>query len=169
MDGYVGKLLFVDLGTMTFEERPLEESLARDFLGGPGIGAKVLYDEMPAKTDVYAPESMIGFVSGALNETGSLLAGRYTVVCKSPVTNGWNDANSGGFFGPTMKKAGYDAIFVKGISKTPVYILIDEGKVEFRDASALWGKTVSEVEKAIFEELGDDSICVAQTGPAGET
>jgi len=167
MKGYIGKLLFVDLGSGKIEERPLDEAVARDFLGGPGLGAKIMYDEMPAKTDVFAPESVIGFVSGALNDTGAILAGRYTVVCKSPVTNGWNDANSGGMFGPMMRRSGYDAIFVKGISPKPVYIYINDGKTEIRDASDLWGKTVQEVEKILYAELGD-KVCIAQTGPAGE-
>ena len=167
MNGYIGKLLFVDLGDGTIEERPLDEAVARNFLGGPGLGAKILYDEMPAKTDVFAPESMIGFVSGSLNDTGAILAGRYTVVCKSPVTNGWNDANSGGMFGPMMRRSGYDAVFVKGISPKPVYLYINDGKAEIRDASALWGKTVQEVEKLIFAELGE-KVCIAQTGVAGE-
>jgi len=168
MNAYNGKLLFIDLGSQKIEERPLDEAVARDFLGGTGLGAKILYEEMPANTDVYAPESMIGFVTGPANETGTHLGGRYIFVSKSPVTNGWNDANSGGFFGPMLKKAGYDAVFMKGISPKPVYVFIDEGKVSFRDASALWGKTVTEVEKAIFAELGDEKVCVAQVGPAGE-
>ena len=170
MNGYNGKLLFIDLGSQKIEERPLDEAVARNFLGGAALGAKVLYDEMPAKTPWDAPESMIGFVAAPSNETGTLIGGRYMFVSKSPVTNGWNDANSGGVFGPTLKKAGYDAVFVKGISPKPVYIFIDEGKVSFHDASALWGKdkTVTEVEAAIFAELGDDKVCIAQVGAAGE-
>ena len=168
MDGLMGKLLFINLGSGKTEERPLDATIAKNFLGGPGLGAKILFDEMHANTAPFAPESMIGFVAGPLNGTGSLLAGRYTFVSKSPVTNGWNDANSGGFFGPMMKKAGYDAIFINGISQKPVYIFIDDEKVEFRDASALWGKTISDVETAIKKELGDDKVCIAQVGPAGE-
>ena len=167
INGFMGKLLFVDLGSGEIEERPLDEAVAKNYLGGPGLGAKILYDEMPGKTDIYAPESMIGFVSGVLNETGSFLGGRYTVVSKSPVTNGWNDANSGGMFGPMLKRSGYDAVFVKGISEKPVYIYINEGKAEIRDASALWGKPVTEVEKALFAELGD-KVVIAQTGIGGE-
>jgi len=168
MKGYAGKLLFVDLTTKTTEVRDLPTEWARDFMGGPSLGAKILYNEMPPKTDPFSPESLLGFVSGPANGMGAQLGGRYTVVCKSPVTGGWNDANSGGTFGPRMRKAGYDAVFVKGISDTPVYVFVDSGKVEIRDASHLWGKTTIDTENAIKEELGDNNIGIALIAPAGE-
>jgi aldehyde:ferredoxin oxidoreductase len=168
MYGYVGKLLFIDLTSKTYEVRDLDEQVARDFVGGPALGAKILFDEMPAKTDVFAPESMLGFVTGPTNGTGALMGGRYTVVSKSPVTNGWNDANSGGNFGPLLRKSGYDAVFFKGISEKPVYVLIDNGKVEFRDAATLWGLTTIEAEDAIKNELNDKNVGIALIGPAGE-
>lgn len=168
MHGYIGKLLFVNLSEKTWEARQLSEETAKNFIGGPALGAKILYDEMPANTDVFALESMIGFVSGPTNGTGPLMGGRYTVVSKSPVTGGWNDANSGGHFGPIMRKSGYDGIFVKGISDKPVYIFVDNGNVEIRDASHLWGMTVSETEKAIKAELGDNKLGIALIGPGGE-
>ena len=168
MDGLMGKILFMDLETGKTEARALDEALARDFLGGPALGAKILYDEMPPHTDPFAPESVLGFVSGALNDTGAFMAGRCTVVSKSPVTNGWNDANVGGMFGPMLKKTGFDAVFFKGISPKPVYVFLDDEKVEIRDATGLWGKTVAAAENAIKEELGDRKVCVAQVGPAGE-
>ncbi len=168
MYGYTGKLLFVDLTTSTNEVRSLDEATAKNYVGGPSLGAKILYDEMPANVHAFSPDSMIGFVSGPTNGTGAFLGGRYTVVSKSPVTGGWNDANSGGNFGPLMKKAGFDAVFVKGISEKPVYIFVDNGKVEIRDASALWGKTTAETEQAIKDELGDQRVGIALIGPAGE-
>ncbi|MDR0310435.1 MAG: aldehyde ferredoxin oxidoreductase, partial [Acidobacteriota bacterium] len=168
MKGYAGKLLFVDLSAGTTEVRDLPSDWARDFIGGPSLGAKILYNEMPANTDPFSPQSVFGFVSGPANAMGAQLGGRYTVVCKSPVTGGWNDANSGGSFGPRMKKAGYDAVFVKGICDKPSYIFIDNGKVEIRDASHLWGKTTTEAEDAIREEIGDKNIGVALIAPAGE-
>ena len=168
MYGYVGKLLFVDLTNRTFEVRDLDEKAARDYVGGLSLGAKILYDEMPAKTPVFAPESMIGFVSSPANGTGPFMGGRFTVVSKSPVTGGFNDASAGGNFGPLMKRAGYDAIFFKGISEKPVYVFIDDGKVEFRDATHLWGKTTMALERAIKEELGDPKVAIASIGPGGE-
>ena len=168
MKGYTGKLLFVDLSSKTAEVRDLPPDIARNFLGGPSLGAKILYNEMKAHTDPFSPESVLGFVSGPANGTGAFLGGRYTVVCKSPVTGGWNDANSGGSFGPRMRKAGYDAVFVKGVSEKPSYIFVDNGKVEIRDATHLWGKTSIDTENALREEIGDKNIGVALIAPAGE-
>ncbi len=167
MHGYMGKLLFIDLTTGETRVEPLKEEDARNFLGGPGLGAKILYDRMPAHTDVFGEESMLGFVSGPLNNTGALFGGRYTVVSKSPVTGGWNDANSGGFFGQHLRESGYDAIFVSGISPKPVYILVDEGTVQILDAADLWGLRTSDCEKRLKEKYGKNSG-VAQIGPAGE-
>ena len=168
MYGFAGKLLFIDLTNKTYNVEELSEQDARNFLGGHGLGAKVLFDRMPANTPVFAPESMLGFCTGPTNGSAALFGGRYTVVSKSPVTNAWNDANSGGNFGPQLKRAGYDAVFFSGISEKPVYVLIDNGAVEFRDASAIWGKTVIDTENAIRAELGDDKVGIAMIGPAGE-
>ena len=147
--GYLGKMLFVDLSRKEIQERELTEDLAKRFIGGYGVGARVLYDLMKPGVDPLGPENVIGFVTGPLNGTGAFMGGRYTVVCKSPVTHGWNDANSGGFFGPELKKAGYDAVFVSGASENPVYLWINDGKAEIRDASNLWGLDTAETLKAM--------------------
>ena len=165
--GYIGKMLFVNLTKKTYEVRELTEELARNFLGGYGIGARILYDEMPANCDAFDEKSMFGIVTGPTNGTNALFGGRYTVVSKSPVTGGWNDANSGGYFSPKLKASGFDAVFVNGISDKPVYIFIDDGKVEIRDASHLWGLTSIAFEEKIEEECGKD-VKSAFVGPAGE-
>lgn len=167
MYGYMGKLLFINLTTGKTEVELLKEEDALNFLGGPGLGAKILYERMPAHADVFGEDSMLGFVSGPLNNTKALFGGRYTVVSKSPVTGGWNDANSGGFFGERLRKSGYDAIFVSGISPKPVYILVDEGEVHIEDATNLWGMKTGESETWLKEKYGKDAG-VAQIGPAGE-
>jgi aldehyde:ferredoxin oxidoreductase len=123
---------------------------------------------MPANTDAYAPESVIGFLTSPANGTGTLMGCRYTVVSKSPVYDGWNDANSGGSFGPLLKGSGFDAVFIKGISPEPVYIFLDDGKIEIRDAVQFWGLTVEAAEVAIKEKIGDSKIGIALIGPAGE-
>jgi aldehyde:ferredoxin oxidoreductase len=168
MYGYSGKMLYVDLTKASFEEHELPEQMARDFIGGYGIGAKVLFDMMAPGTDALGPDNVLGFTTGPLTGTGALFSGRYTVVCKSPVTGGWNDANSGGYFGPELKKAGYDCVFIKGASPKPVYIWINDGEVAIKDASHLWGKTVEETEGALKAELGDADVQGAVIGPAGE-
>lgn len=165
--GYMGKLLFVDLSSKTWEIRELSEELARNFIGGHGLGAKILYDEMPAGTDVFAPESMVGFVSGPMSASRAFFGGRYMVVSKSPVTGLWNDCNSGGYFGAKLRHSGFDGVFVKGISDTPVYLYLNNGEVEIRDASHLWGKTVIQTEEILRKEVGKN-MNAAIIGPAGE-
>jgi aldehyde:ferredoxin oxidoreductase len=166
--GYAGKLLFVDLTKGTYEERGLSEDMARDFIGGYGIGARVLYDMMKPGVDPLGPGNVLGFISGPLNATGALFGGRYTVVCKSPVTGEWNDANSGGFFGPELKRSGFDAVFVSGAATKPVYIFINDGKVEIRDAKAIWGKDCTDALDALIQETGERNLRAALIGPAGE-
>ena len=168
MYGHIGKVLIADLSDQTYVIEDLDPGWARDFLGGPSLGARYLYELMPANTPVFSPESVLGFVTGPVNGSRANMGGRYTVVSKSPVTGGFNDSSSGGNFGPSMKRAGFDAIFVKGISQKPVYIFVDDGKVEFRDASALWGKTTIDTETALKAEIGDKTICAALIAPAGE-
>lgn len=167
MNGYMGKLLFVDLSKREIHTEELDEETARLFLGGQGLGAKILYERMPAHAGVFGPDSMIGFVSGPLNNTGALFGGRYTVVSKSPVTGGWNDANSGGHFGQRLRRSGFDAIFVNGVSDRPVYLFVDDGNAALRDAADLWGMTVREAEAVFAERHGKDAG-VALIGPAGE-
>ena len=166
--GYVGKMLFVNLTDGTFEERPLPDDMAVQFLGGLGLGARVLYDMMKPGADPLGPDNVLGFVTGPLNATGAVFSGRYMVVCKSPVTGAWNDANSGGYFGPELKKAGFDAVFVSGAAKKPVYIWINDGVVEIRDAAGLWGKDSTETLQALIGETGQQKLRAALIGPSGE-
>ena len=116
MYGYNGKVLMLNMTDHTYTVEPLNEEWARDFIGGASLGARYLYEMMPAKTPVYAPESVLGFVTGPTNGSKALLGARCTVVHKSPVTLGWNDSSVGGNFGPSMRKAGFDAIFAVGKS-----------------------------------------------------
>ncbi|MBQ9814968.1 MAG: hypothetical protein IJM53_04665 [Lachnospiraceae bacterium] len=168
MKGYTGRILFVDLTNKEICEEALEEQTARWFLGGPGLGAYYIFRDMPGKADVFGPESVVGFVNGACVGTGACYANRLYVCSKSPVTGGWNDCNLGGLLGTEMKKAGFDAIFVRGISETPVYIHIKEGKVSLKDASEIWGKTISETEKYLSEQLEIKNLHAVIIGPAGE-
>ena len=165
--GYAGKMLFVNLSTREIETRELKEEDVKNFLGGYGLGAKVLYEEMPADCDPFGEESMLGIVTGPFNGTGAFFGSRYMVVSKSPVTGGWNDANSGGYFSPKLKAAGYDAVFVKGIAKDPVYIFIEDGKAEIRDAKNLWGLNSKAFDEAIEKECGKD-VKAAYISRAGE-
>jgi len=165
--GYNGKVLFVDLTSGSIKEESLPEKVYRDFIGGQGLGVRILYERMRPKTDPLGPDNMLGFLTGPL--TGTAIHGaRYQLVGKSPVTGGWGDANSGGSFAPELKAAGYDAVFFSGISPKPVYLFLHDGKAELKDATRLWGKDTVETEEGIRGELGDKRVKVACIGPAGE-
>ena len=166
--GYAGKLLFVDLTHGAVNEKPLSETLAVQYLGGYGVGARILFEMMKGGADPLGPDNVLGFVSGPLNATGALFGGRYMVVCKSPITGGWNDANSGGYFGPQMKRAGFDAVFVSGKAKKPVYLFIKDGKTEIRDAKNIWGKDCVEGHDLLIQETGEPNLRAALIGPGGE-
>ena len=165
--GYLGKVLSVDLSNHHIEVQELDESLYRDFLGGYGLGARYIYDHQEAGLDPFDASSVLGFVCGPLTGTPAITGNRYAVVGKSPLTKGWGDANSGGSFGPALKFAGYDAIFLHGIADRPTSLCIDDGLAQFKDAQGLWGLDAVETEERLRAELGED-IHVACIGPAGE-
>jgi aldehyde:ferredoxin oxidoreductase len=165
--GYLGKLLFVDLTSGQIKEEAPDEGLYRDFIGGYGMGARVLYSRQRGGVDALGPENTLGFMTGPLTGTPTPLGSRYAVVGKSPLTGSWGDANCGGEFGPYLKFAGYDGVFFTGISPEPVYLYIDNGKAELWEARHLWGKSTFEAEDTIKEEVGSDARVIA-IGPAGE-
>ncbi|MBP1622324.1 MAG: aor 11 [Acidobacteria bacterium] len=168
LGGYAGKVLFVDLSKGSIHEEPLPEKICREFVGGYGLGIRILYERMKPRVEPFGEGNILGIVTGVLTATSVPGSGRYGVVTKSPMTGAWSESNAGGTFGPELKTAGYDAIFFSGISPEPVYLLISDGKVELRDASKLWGKDTYETEECIHAETGDRRLKVACIGPAGE-
>jgi len=168
LGGYAGKILFVDLTTGKAKEETPPESLYRDFIGGTGLGVRILYERMKPKAEPLGPENILGFVTGPLTATPTPGSGRFTVVTKSPLTGAWADANAGGFWGPELKWAGYDGVFISGASPKPVYLFISGGKAEIKDASHLWGKDANETDDILQKELGKLQARVACIGPAGE-
>jgi aldehyde:ferredoxin oxidoreductase len=166
--GYCGRILLVDLSEGEIEELKPSEQTYRRFIGGTGLGVKFLYEKMKTGIDPLGHENILGFVTGPLTGTSVPGSGRFTVVSKSPLTNAWADSNSGGYWGPELKYAGYDAVFIKGVGKKPLYLHIFEGKAELRDASDLWGKNTRETDEILRKELGDEKAKVACIGPAGE-
>jgi aldehyde:ferredoxin oxidoreductase len=165
---YAGKVLFVDLSGGTIKEETPPESVYRGFIGGNGLGVRILYERMKARTDPLGPESIIGFVVGSLTGTTAPGSGRHMLVAKSPLTGTWAESNSGGSFGPELKTAGYDAVFFSGISPRPVYLLLKNGKAELRDASRLWGRDAYETQDLLFEEFNDERMKISCIGPSGE-
>jgi len=168
-NGYMGKILKVDLSDGRIEEQRIPDSVYHKLLSGSGLGSFMLYNHVPAGADPLGPDNMLGFVSGILTGTGSLFTGRWMVVGKSPLTGGYGEANCGGNFSPAIKRCGYDGIFFTGISETPVYLYISKGKAELRDAAHLWGMdAIATEEKLIADLTRKRKPKVACIGPAGE-
>ncbi|MFH0825085.1 MAG: aldehyde ferredoxin oxidoreductase family protein [Pseudomonadota bacterium] len=165
--GYWGKICFVDLssGEAVFEEQ--EDLMHERFLSGVGLGAKVFWDRMKPACDALGPENLLGITTGLLTDTRSVFTGRFTVVGKSPASKGWGDANCGGYFAPSLKRCGVDAVFFSGRSERPVYVLMNDESAQILDASDLWGKDTLETEAALRDRHGKGAQ-VACIGPAGE-
>ena len=163
---YNGKILNVDLSSGEATPETLDDQFYKDYLGGYGIGARILFDRIPVGADPLGPDNVLGLVPGLLTGT-PIFGNRFQAVCKSPSTGGWGDANCGGDFGPYLKFAGWDGIFMSGISDKPVFILIDDDKVTIEDASDYWGLGAIEVEKK-FKDVYGKKTSVACIGPSGE-
>ncbi len=165
--GYAGKVLFVDLSKGEIRAEKLEEKVCRDFIGGYGLGARILFSRQKGGVDPLGPENILGFVTGPLTGTPALFGSKYMVVGKSPLTGTWGGANAGGDFGANLKFAGYDAVFCTGVAEKAAYLFIEDGTAEIRDARHLWGKDTYETEDALKSQLGE-KVREACIGPAGE-
>ncbi len=166
--GYFGQVLFVDLSTGTITEESRDAAYYRTYLGGYGVGVETLFRRMERGVDPLGPKNILGFTTGLLTGTNAPFSGRYCVVGKSPLTGGWGDANSGGFVGPALKRTGYDAVFFTGRAEEPVYLFIEDGHPELRDARALWGEDCYRTDELIRKETGVRRAKIASIGPAGE-
>lgn len=165
--GYMRKFLWVNLSDGALREETPDESLLVNFIGGYGVAARVLYNRIPPKVDPLGPENILGFITGPLTGTVAPTGTRWTVVAKSPLTNGWGDANGSGFFGVALKGSGFDAVFFTGVADHPVYLYLEDGLAELRDASSLWGMDTYQIEDWVKTNLGKD-VEAACIGPAGE-
>jgi len=167
LGGYAGKILHVDLTRKEAVNKHLDVEVAKRFIGGRGLGAKILYDFVKPKTDPLGPENILVFATGPL--TGTTAPGsKMSVVAKSPLTGGYADSTIGGFLGAEIKFAGYDALVIHGKSQKPTYILIEDDSVLFQDAVDLWGEGCFATETEIKEMLRDKKVRVASIGIAGE-
>jgi aldehyde:ferredoxin oxidoreductase len=166
--GYNGKILRVDLsrGNMAVIENA--PGFYRTYLGGGLLGTYYVYKETQPGVDPLSEGNVLVFAPSVA--TGAAVAGvsRFNISAKSPLTHAIGDSQCGGDWGPKLKHAGFDALVITGRAEKPVYLWIDQGKTEIRDASHLWGKVTGEAQALIREELGDDKIAVAQIGPGGE-
>jgi aldehyde:ferredoxin oxidoreductase len=166
-NGLMGKILRVNLTKGEIHKEDTRQDWARKFLGGAGLATRHLYDEVPQGADPLGPENLLIFMTGPLTGTSSGSASRYSVVSKSPLTGVWGQANSGGSFGPALKRSGFDGIIFEGISPQPVYLEIVNGEAELRPAEHLWGMTVPETED-FLQGNGGYKFTFASIGPGGE-
>ena len=168
MDGYAGTILYMDLSRNTVTKKPFPPELKRLYLGGRGIGVRLITDMVPADTDPLSEKSVIVFATGPLTGSGVPLGARHQVVAKSPLNDTLCSSDSGAFFGHELKTAGFDAVVVSGRAKKPVYLWLSNGDAEIRDATPYWGMTVNETTRGIQKDLGDPHIRITCIGPAGE-
>ena len=168
MAGWTGKLLRVNLSTGEHQPEDINQDWLRDYVGGRGLGARYLLEEMDPTADALSPENKLIFATGPLTGTPVPCGARYMVVTKGALTNAITTSNSGGHWGPELKFAGYDLLILEGAAPRPSYLYIYDDHVEIRDASAYWGKGVWFTEDGLRRELGVPQLRVACIGPAGE-
>ncbi len=168
MSGWTGKLLRVDLtkGKCSTEEIPAE--WRREYVGGRGLATRYLYEEMDPTVDPLSPENKLIFATGPLTGTPVPCGARYMVVTKGALTNAITTSNSGGFWGPELKFAGYDLVILEGRAARPTYLYIYDDVVELRDATTYWGLGVFETEDRLRTDTGLPQLRVAGIGPGGE-
>ncbi len=166
--GYMGKFLRVNLSDGTIKEEKFSDEVLKNYIGGRGLGVRILYDELKPGTDPLSPENKILIMTGPLTGTAAPQSGRWCSVTKSPLTGTIHDSHSGGSFGPELKFSGFDGIIIEGAAEKPVYLWIHDGEAEIRKADHLWGKDTHTTTDMIIKELGDPNIKVACIGPAGE-
>jgi len=168
MYGTSARILRVNLTSSEIQVQTLSEDFYRLYPGGKALAGYFLLTEMPAHVDPFAPENLLVFACGLLTGAPVSTATRYIVSARSPLTGAYGESEAGGFWGPELKMAGYEAILVTGRAPQPVYLWIHDDQVEIRPAEHLWGRTTADVQQAIRSELGDERIRVLQTGIAGE-
>lgn len=168
--GVTGKILRVDLTSKSTAVESLSEETLRRYMGGTGLGAKILYDEVPPGVEWSDPENRLILASGPLGGTKVSGSGIFSVVTKGALTNGAATSQANGFFGAYLKFCGLDGIILQGAAKELSYLYISDGTVEIRDATHLAGKNTWETEDLIKEELGqtEHQMSVFGIGPAGE-
>lgn len=164
--GYIGKILRVNLGKGTIKNEKIPDETLKKFIGGRGLGVKIMYDELEPGIDPLSPENKIALLTGPVTGTPAPESGRWSSVTKSPLTGTIHDSNSGGDFGPYLKFAGVDGVIFEGTSEKPVYLWVEDGEGELKDATHIWGKDIFQTTDTLVG--GDKATRVACIGPAGE-
>lgn len=164
--GYFMKIAEIDLNTEEIKLIALEEKEVKKFIGGSGIGAKLLYGYTDHKTDPLGSENILIFMTGPLTGTKAFSSDRFEVITKSPLTGIYTESDCGGRWGEGLKKCGLDGIVIKGKAKKPVYIIIKDEEIKIKSASHLWGKDTFAADSLIKEEMGPNSqvVCIGKAG-----
>jgi aldehyde:ferredoxin oxidoreductase len=168
MKGVCGRLLEIDLSNGKTKDRAVSDDMFAKYLGGRGLGARLLFDMLPAKTRPLSPQNVLFFLTGPLTGTKVPGSSKFVVITKSPLTQGWCDSYSSGRLPGELKKLGYDGLVIRGRSNHPCYLKMDDSGVHIRAADAIWGKDSFETDRILKEIEGDPSAGVTSIGPAGE-
>jgi len=166
--GYWGKIAWINLTAQSVRVDEFHEGFARKYLGGVGFGIKLVSDVVTRNVNPLSPRNVLVFSTGPYQAASIASAGRWSACSRSPLTGYWGESNAGGHGGPELKRAGFDALAIVGRAKKPVFLWVNDGKIEFRDASRIWGMDTAEATDALKEEVGDRDASVATIGPAGE-
>jgi aldehyde:ferredoxin oxidoreductase len=161
-------ILKVDLATGLSERLEVPQEWSRDFIGGASLAARILYAELREESDPLAPDSPLLFMTGPLTGTTGPAVGRFVVCGKGPATGRWAESNCGGFWGPELRAAGFDGLWLEGRAQHPVFIWIHNGRVELRDATLIWGSDTYQAQDLVRQALGQRNARVAVVGPAAE-
>ena len=168
MKGFCGRLLEIDLSSGKTKDTMISDEMVEKYLGGRGLGARLLFDMVPANTDPLSPENVLIFLTGPLTATMVPGSSKFVVITKSPLTHGWCDSYSSGRISVELKKVGYDGMVIRGKSNYPCYLRFDSKGVELREANLIWGRDSFETEKMLRESEGEAPVGVSSIGPAGE-
>ena len=165
--GFIGKLLKVDLTKKSIVTEAIDQEIGKEFMGGAGYACRYLYDYLTEDTDPLSENNTIMIMTGPFCGTNAPSFGRFVICAKSPYTQLWGESNCGGYFGPELKKAGYDGVIITGKAESPVIIKVIDDNVEILDATGLWGKGIKETQSILKNDWTQQSriICI---GPAGE-
>ncbi len=166
--GYTRKILRVNLTEARVSTEELPNGQLRKYIGGAGLAARMLYDELCSGIDPFSPENKVLFLAGPLAGTIAPTGSRIGVYTKSPLTGGFFHSSAGGHFAPELKYAGYDGVMIEGASRRPVYLFVSNDRAELRDASRVWGERTDATQQWLKGDIGDEAAQLAVIGPAGE-